>query len=131
MHYDLHKFIGTFFAYRYSGEIPLDMSAVLRQSSPQIPILIIYSTERDTAEKLVFEFANRKQVKTLVAHLSGSGASEDRTVKRLLAKGMKEVTFALQNAICRTISSLFSVSVQLIIVETNPTCAVFIHNIEK
>ena len=66
---------------RYCGEVPLDMSNVLRQSSPLSPILINYSAERESAEKLFFEFASKKQAKTLVAHLPGGGAGEERTVK--------------------------------------------------
>ena len=65
---------------------------MLRQSSPKMPILILYHTERESAEKLFKDFANRKQSRTLVVPLSDSGVSEEKKARKALQKGMNEVS---------------------------------------
>ena len=66
------------------------MAAILRQSCPTTPVLFLYNQEREMAEKIITEFANRKQCRTLVVTLSGVGQTEERLAKKYLQKGMEE-----------------------------------------
>lgn len=85
-------YIGMFVCARFIGEIPLDLPLVLRQSSPRTPILMLHRQEHDSAEKLVTEFAARKQNRLLRVVLSGGGATEERTARKLIYKAMADVS---------------------------------------
>ena len=76
---------------RFCGEVSLDLPLVLRQSSPTIPILMLYQDNPQMAHRLVQDFATRKQVKTIIVALSGAGVTEDRMAKRKILKAAQEV----------------------------------------
>ena len=76
---------------RFIGEIPLDLPLVLRQSNPRTPILLLHKQEQEGAEKLVADFAARKQSRLLRVVLSGTGTAEERTARKLIHKAMAEV----------------------------------------
>ena len=76
---------------RFIGEIPLDLPLVLRQSSPRTPILMLHLQEHDSAEKLVMDFAARKQIRLVRVVMSGVGSVEERAARKLLHKAMTDV----------------------------------------
>jgi hypothetical protein len=76
---------------RFCGEVSLDLPLVLRQSSPTIPILMLYQDNPQVARRLVYDFAMRKQMKTLVVSLSGAGIAEDRVARKKIQKAAQEV----------------------------------------
>lgn len=76
---------------RYSGESGVDLAGVFKQSSTTTPILIMYTSEKEVAEKTFFKFANKKQTSVLVVTLSGSGAREEKIARKTLQKAMHEV----------------------------------------
>ena len=80
---------------RFIGEIPLDLPLVLRQSNPRTPILLLHKQEQEGAEKLVADFAARKQSRLLRVVLSGTGTAEERTARKLIHKAMAEVRWSL------------------------------------
>ena len=65
---------------------------VQRQGSPQTPVLFLHKTEAKSVQKMFTEFAHKKQAKTLVIPISGTGAAVERTAKKSIQKGMNEVT---------------------------------------
>ena len=77
--------------HRYCGEIPLDMSAVLRQTGPATPILVLYCTERTTAERLVQDNAAKRHQNVLSMHLSGTGQAEEKRARKLLTQARNQV----------------------------------------
>ena len=76
---------------RYYGDVPVDLPVLLRQSSPKIPILLLYKQEGDTANKLFTDFANRKQNKFITLTISDNNPSSERTTRRYIQKAMAEV----------------------------------------
>lgn len=80
---------------RFCGDIGPDLPMVLRQSTPKIPILMLHTTEAQTAQKLFNEFAVKKQTKIQIVPLSGHGAAAEKVVKKHLMKGMAEVCVRL------------------------------------
>ena len=72
--------------------MPPDFSTLLRQSSPTIPIIMIFDTEADTAVKLFTDFANRKQNRHVEIYLTDNGSSAERVVRKQIQKGMAEVS---------------------------------------
>ena len=77
--------------FRYYGDVPVDLPVLLRQSSPKIPILLLYKQEGDTANKLFTDFANRKQNKFITLTISDNNPSSERTTRRYIQKAMAEV----------------------------------------
>ncbi|KAK6187606.1 hypothetical protein SNE40_005595 [Patella caerulea] len=86
-------FINTVLGKKFYGEIPLDFPGLLRQSSPTVPIILLFSFESDTAMKLFTDFANRKQCKSTVVNLTDG--SPDRNVRKTIQKAMTEGTWIL------------------------------------
>ena len=80
------------FLLRYSGEYALDLATCVKQSTPQTPILLLYTTESDTAERLLNEQANKKGVKISAVPISGQAPlAEEKTARKYIAKAMAEV----------------------------------------
>lgn len=77
--------------YRYIGETALDLPGVVKLSTPFTPILLMYSSEGNLAEKLFHEYANKKQSQTVVIPLSNAGANEERRARRTINTAMQEV----------------------------------------
>ena len=69
-----------------------DFTMALRHSSTTTPVLILFTHERNAAEIMFSEFANKKEAKTLVVPLSGAGIVEERKAVVCLQKAMNEVT---------------------------------------
>ena len=80
-----------FLSPRYTADIPPDFSTLLRQSSPTIPIIMIFDTEADTAVKLFTDFANRKQNRHVEIYLTDNSSAPERVVRKQIQKGMAEV----------------------------------------
>ena len=78
---------------RYLSESLYDITGVLKQSTPTTPVLMMFSKERETAERLFTGFATKKQIPTLVVSLSGRGPGEEKVVKKNLQQGMAEVSW--------------------------------------
>ena len=84
-------FIYTFMT-RYAADVPPDFSTLLRQSSPTIPIIMIFDTEADIAVKLFTDFANRKQNRHVEIYLTDNGTGPEKVVRKQIQKGMAEVS---------------------------------------
>ena len=69
----------------------MDLPILLRQSSPMVPILLLYKQEGDTAIRLFTDFANRKQNKFLTLAISDNNPSSERTARKYIQKAMAEV----------------------------------------
>ena len=83
---------------RCSGDVTLDHQLLLKQSGPTTPLLIMYTMEKDAAEKVLYEFARRKQQSYKSVVLSGSGAGEERLARKTIQEAMTEVNNGLSNA---------------------------------
>ncbi|KAI8520697.1 hypothetical protein Bbelb_004510 [Branchiostoma belcheri] len=84
------NFVSKVLGKKYAGEIPLDLPGVLRQSTPQTPIILLYTSESDLAETLFTEFAAKKQEACQVVYLSSGSPQEERRVRRAMAKAAEE-----------------------------------------
>ncbi|XP_066278010.1 uncharacterized protein [Branchiostoma lanceolatum] len=84
------NFVSKVLGKKYAGEIPLDLPSVLRQSTPQTPIILLYTSESDLAETLFVEFAAKKQESCQVVYLSSGSPQEERRVRRAMAKAAEE-----------------------------------------
>lgn len=76
---------------RYYGDISIDLTNMLRQSTPTIPIILLYSVEVEMVTKMFHDFANRKQAKTLSLTINDDTPAIERTAKRIIHKGLQEV----------------------------------------
>ena len=77
---------------RYGNDPSVDMMGASKQGSPNTPILLIYTSEKDAAEKLLFETVSKKQVQLNTVSLSGSGPSEAKKAKKAIQAAMNEVS---------------------------------------
>ena len=78
--------------FRYSGDMSLDVQFLVKQSSVTSPVLIMYTTERDAAEKVLYEIARKKQQSHKTVVLSGSGDGEERMARKTIQEAMSEVS---------------------------------------
>ena len=76
---------------RYYGDVGIDMPNILKQSTPTLPMILLYSTEVETVTKLFNDFANRKQTKVLSLTITDDTSAILKSAKRLIQKGMQEV----------------------------------------
>ena len=84
---------------RYAADVPPDFSTLLRQSSPAIPIIMIFDTEADIAVKLFTDFANRKQNRHVEIYLTDNGSGPEKVVRKQIQKGMAEVSFLVPHSL--------------------------------
>jgi hypothetical protein len=80
---------------RYVGDIPLDVNLLLRQVGPATPIVVLYRSERASAERLVEENAARRPHPLLRIHLSGTGHAEEKRARKLLTQARNQVLCAV------------------------------------
>ena len=67
------------------------MNSVVKQTATRRPMLLLYETESVAVEKLVFDSANKRNMKVTSMYLSGD-KTEERAVRRVIAKTAAEVT---------------------------------------
>ncbi|OWF37572.1 Dynein heavy chain 5, axonemal [Mizuhopecten yessoensis] len=89
------NFITNVLGKRYYGDIGIDLTSMLRQSTPTIPLILLYSVEVEHVTKLFHDFSNRKQAKTLSLTINDDTSAIERTAKRLIHKGMQEGMWVL------------------------------------
>lgn len=83
----------------------LDLSALLKQSAPHVPILVLYNGEQEVAERLVSDLAQSRQVDTLRMTLTGHTSGEDKTARALVQRAIAQVT-SIYTAVTRNSSML-------------------------
>lgn len=77
---------------RFCCDLRPDASSLIRQSSPQTPILILYTAQSETAERFVRDFARIKEARLLTTCLGNSSDIEDEAnVKHLMKTAAAEV----------------------------------------
>ncbi|KAK3577475.1 hypothetical protein CHS0354_032326 [Potamilus streckersoni] len=83
----------------YFGDVPLDLPTMLRQSSTDVPLLMMYKIDADSALRLFSDFASKKQAKTLILPVYESNPNSERTAKKYIKKAASEGSWVfLQNA---------------------------------
>ena len=78
---------------RYSADVPFDHQFTFKQSSPTTPVLIVYTKEKDAGERVLAEFARKKQQSYKSVMLSGSGPGEERQARKIIQESMTDVSF--------------------------------------
>ena len=68
----------------------LDLSTVLKQSTPTTPILMLYNGEQELVDRLIKEAAQRKQIEIIRYILSGH-VSEEKTVRAVVQHAIAQV----------------------------------------
>ena len=79
---------------RYSSDVPFDHQFTFKQSSPTTPVLIVYTKEKDAGERVLAEFARKKQQSYKSVMLSGSGPGEERQARKIIQESMTDVSFS-------------------------------------
>ncbi|XP_071504103.1 dynein axonemal heavy chain 5-like [Diadema antillarum] len=85
-------FVSASLGKKYAGDVPIDPGLVMRQTSPTIPILMLYTREGDLAERIFHEMAAKKQMRSSVVSLSNAEAGEERRARKAIQKAMQEGT---------------------------------------
>lgn len=80
------------FLTRYIQDINFDIHTIVNQSSPRIPILLLYTREGDLAQKMFNDVASKKQSHTVVVALNNSGPNEERKARKAIKKAMQDVS---------------------------------------
>ncbi|XP_070568705.1 dynein axonemal heavy chain 5-like isoform X4 [Ptychodera flava] len=83
-------FVCSVLGKKYVGDVAVDFSQVLRQTSPYTPILLMYSFEGEMAERMFRDYALKKQMQTVIVPLYNAGHVEERKTRRVLVKAMQE-----------------------------------------
>ncbi|XP_052807484.1 dynein axonemal heavy chain 5-like isoform X7 [Mya arenaria] len=90
-------FINTVLGKKFYGDIGIDLPTLLKQSSATVPIMLLYSREAEVAGKLFSEFANRKQMRTLVVSVTDNNPGTERTARKYIQKAMAEGMWVMLN----------------------------------
>jgi len=80
---------------RYTLDMPVDVSALVKQSSPTIPILVMFTKDPDAANSIVSHAATQRNVKLLAVALTNdltASPSQLQVVERLVQDAMVEVS---------------------------------------
>ncbi|KAL4232681.1 hypothetical protein ACF0H5_007369 [Mactra antiquata] len=88
-------FINVVLGKKYYGDVGIDFPALLKQSSPTVPIMLLYTREAEVAVRMFTDFANRKQNKTLQVSITDNNANTERTARKYIQKGMAEGQWVL------------------------------------
>ncbi|XP_041462850.1 dynein heavy chain 8, axonemal-like [Lytechinus variegatus] len=88
-------FVGKSLGKKYTNDVSIDPNVILRQTSPVIPILLLYTREGDVAEKIFQEFSAKKQVQGLVVNLSSAEHNEERRARKAIQHAMQEGTWVM------------------------------------
>ncbi|XP_041355189.1 dynein gamma chain, flagellar outer arm-like isoform X3 [Gigantopelta aegis] len=80
---------------QYIGDVAIDLATMVKQSSPTMPIMLLFSHESQMSAKLFTDFANKKQMKMSMINLTDSNATTERAVRRHILKGMTEGSWVL------------------------------------
>ncbi|XP_059166583.1 dynein axonemal heavy chain 8-like [Physella acuta] len=105
-------FVSCVLGKKYNADISIDLPTVVRQSTPNLPILILFSTESELTTKTFQEFASKKQLRFQSLMLTDNSTSDEKVVKKHILKGMTEgMWILLHNAhnCPRLLSSLESI----------------------
>ncbi|XP_053397319.1 dynein axonemal heavy chain 5-like isoform X6 [Mercenaria mercenaria] len=79
----------------YYGDVGIDLPALLRQSSPMVPIMLMYTREAEVAVKMFNDFSYKKQNKTLQVSITDNNPNTERTARKYIQKGMAEGMWVL------------------------------------
>ncbi|XP_067674368.1 uncharacterized protein [Haliotis asinina] len=88
-------FVNQVLGKKYYGDVPLDFPTMLRQSSPSMPLILLFTSESETTCKLFTDFAGKKQSRYVVVTLTDNNPAMERTVKKHIQKGMAEGSWVL------------------------------------
>ena len=69
----------------------MDQNFLYRQTTPTTPLLVMYTMEKDAAEKCLYECVRKRQQDYKAIMLSGSGAGEERMARKNIQEAMTEV----------------------------------------
>ena len=69
----------------------MDQNFLYRQTSPTTPLLVMYTMEKDAAEKCLYKCVHNRQQDYKAIMLSGSGAGEERMARKNIQEAMTEV----------------------------------------
>ncbi len=68
----------------------------MKMSSPLTPILMLFTKERESAEKMWEDFSVKKQCETVSVVLSGTGAGEEKMARKSIHQAMETVSLYLE-----------------------------------
>ncbi|PIK47982.1 putative dynein heavy chain 5, axonemal-like [Apostichopus japonicus] len=88
-------FVSSVLGKRYIQDINFDIHTIVNQSSPRIPILLLYTREGDLAQKMFNDVASKKQSHTVVVALNNSGPNEERKARKAIKKAMQDGSWVL------------------------------------
>ncbi|XP_071818739.1 dynein axonemal heavy chain 5-like isoform X4 [Apostichopus japonicus] len=88
-------FVSSVLGKRYIQDINFDIHTIVNQSSPRIPILLLYTREGDLAQKMFNDVASKKQSHTVVVALNNSGPTEERKARKAIKKAMQDGSWVL------------------------------------
>ncbi|XP_030850579.1 dynein heavy chain 8, axonemal isoform X3 [Strongylocentrotus purpuratus] len=88
-------FVGKSLGKKYTNDVAIDPNVILRQTSPVIPVLLLYTREGDVAEKIFHEFSAKKQVQGTVVNLSNAEHNEERRARKAVQHAMQEGTWVM------------------------------------
>ncbi|BFZ10055.1 hypothetical protein BsWGS_13094 [Bradybaena similaris] len=80
---------------KYLTDIPPDLPAVCKQSSPSLPILLLFDTDAEIAVKVFQDFSTKKQINYQTVMLTDNSATDEKAVKKQILKVMAEGTWVL------------------------------------
>ena len=93
---------------RYTLDIPVDVSALVKQSSTTIPILVMFTKDPDAANSIVSHATTQRNIKLLAVALadeSTTPTSQLQVIERLIQDAMVEVRFPtiiMNSSACHT-----------------------------
>ncbi|XP_060567478.1 dynein axonemal heavy chain 5-like [Ruditapes philippinarum] len=79
----------------YYGDVGIDFPVLVKQSSPMVPIMLLYTREAEVALKMFNDFSYKKQNKTLQVSVTDNNPNTERTARKYLQKGMAEGMWVL------------------------------------
>ncbi|XP_035829673.1 dynein heavy chain 5, axonemal isoform X2 [Aplysia californica] len=89
------NFISNILGKKYNSDISLDLPTVLRQSTPTLPIMLLFRNESEQTFKMFQDFANKKQTRVITVLLTDNNMGDERAVKKQILKGMAEGMWVL------------------------------------
>ncbi|KAL5010133.1 hypothetical protein ScPMuIL_012438 [Solemya velum] len=83
-------FINAVLGKKYWGELAIDLASLLKQSAPDVPLLLLFTSDTTTVMKLFTDFAHRKQNKILTLTLTDNSAATEKNARKHIHKAMAE-----------------------------------------
>ncbi|XP_077863125.1 dynein axonemal heavy chain 5-like [Saccoglossus kowalevskii] len=88
-------FVTSVLGKKYVGDVPADLNQVLRQTFPTSPIMLMYTNESETPERMFLECGLKKQIATTIVPLYNAGHNEERKARKVIKKAMEEGSYVL------------------------------------